>query len=72
VRNLSAFARGALRDPALPNSDPEAITEDRVAGNARNFSEWAPYRQRSERVLSCGARDIIDVGVRGALAPRQV
>jgi hypothetical protein len=67
VRNLSALARGALRDPALPNTDPETITEVRVG-----FYEWAPYRQRSERVLSCGARDIVDVGVRGALAPRQV
>jgi hypothetical protein len=72
VRSQSASARGALRASALADSNPETITEVRVAGNARNISESAPYRQQSERALSCGARYIIDVGVRAVLAPRQV
>jgi hypothetical protein len=72
VRSLSAFARGALRASALADSNPETVTEVRVAANAYNISESAPYRQPSERALSCGARYIIDVGVRVVLAPCQV
>jgi hypothetical protein len=67
VRSLFIFALGALRALALPDSCPETITEVRAAGNPRKISG----RQPSERPLSRRARDIVDAGVRVALAPCQ-